>query len=126
MDVQKNQAPEIVTYRIPRIEVYQVTDDELRRIEEGSGQVDQDLTFAVAFLSFAIAFLITLSTVTLSDLMRSIFIAVIIICTVVFLYTGARWWRRRKTASNVIASIRSRKDNPEVPSQWTKSNKKDQ
>lgn len=115
MDVQKKQDPEIVTYRIPLIEVYQVTDDELKRIEDGSGQVGQDLTFAVAFLSFAIAFLITLATATLSDLLRFTFITVIIISTVVSLYTGARWWRMRKTASNVIASIRSRKDNPEVP-----------
>jgi len=113
MDVRKKQDPEIVTYRIPRIEVYQVTDDELKRIEEGSGHIDQDLTFAVAFLSFAIAFVITLATATLSDLLRSIFIVVIIICTIVFLYTGTRWWRTRKTASNITAGIRSRKDNPQ-------------
>jgi Flp pilus assembly protein TadB len=116
MDVRKKQDPEIVTYRIPRIEVYQVTDDELTRIEEASGHVDQDFTFAVAFLSFAIAFAITLVTATLSDLIRSIFILVIIICTIVFLYTGTRWWRTRKSAPKVIASIRSRKENPEVPS----------
>lgn len=115
MAAQKKQETEIVTYKIPRIEVYQVTDDELRRIEEGTGQIGEDLTFAVAALSFAIAFLITLATTPLTDLLKTIFIAVIIICTIVFFYTGARWWRVRTTASKAIASIRSRKDNPEVP-----------
>jgi Flp pilus assembly protein TadB len=114
MAAQKKRDTEIVTYKIPRIEVYQVTDDELRRVEEGSGQVGQDLTFAVASLSFATAFLITLCTTSLTDPLRSIFIAVVIVCTVVFLYTGARWWRTRRIASRVITSIRSRKDNPDV------------
>jgi len=115
MTAQRKDGTEIVTYKIPRIEVYQVTDDEIKRIEEGMGQVGEDLTFAVASLSFAIAFFITLSTVPLTDLLQTIFIAIVIICVIVFLYTGVRWWRARTTASNVITSIRSRKDNPDVP-----------
>jgi len=59
---QSPEEPEIVTHRIPRIEVYQVTDDELTRIEDGYGQVSQDLTFAVTSLSFCIAFAIALMT----------------------------------------------------------------
>jgi len=117
MDGQQKKEPDIVTYRIPRIEVYQVTDDELGRIEEGCSQVGQDLTFAVAFLSFAIAFFITLLTGTLSDLKRGIFIVTVVVCAVVSLYTGMRWMRARKRAPNVIANIRSRKDNPEVLSE---------
>ena len=115
-DPSKND-PEIVTYRIPRIEVYQVTDDELKRIEEGCSQVGQDLTFSIASLSFAISFLIVLFTVTLSDVRWITFFAIIIICVFTCLYTGSRWWRARGMAPKVIASIRSRKDNPETPSQ---------
>lgn len=57
----------VITYRIPRIEVYQVSNDELRRIEEGFGLVGQDLTFAVASLTVFISFAITILTVDLSD-----------------------------------------------------------
>jgi hypothetical protein len=33
----------------------------------------------------------------------------------VFLYKGIGWWRMRKAAPKVIAKIRSRKTDPEVP-----------
>jgi threonine/homoserine/homoserine lactone efflux protein len=99
------------------MEVYQVSDQELKQIEETYGHVGQDLTFAIAFFSFGLAFLIALLTATLSEFHRLIFINVVIICGVVFLYTGIRWWRTRKTVPNVIANIRSRKPNPEVPSE---------
>ena len=60
--------PEVVTYRIPRIEVYQVTDDEMRRIEDGCNLVGQDLTFAVASLSVGASFLVALLTATLGQI----------------------------------------------------------
>ncbi len=106
---------EIVTYRIPRIEVYQVTDDELCRIEEGCSRVSQDFNFATNFLSFGIAFFIALLTATFSESLRTIFIIILVVCGVVFLYTGARWWRQRKKAPSVIAKIRSRKTEPQLP-----------
>lgn len=71
--------PQVITHRIPRIEVYQVTDDELRRIEDGFGQVGQDLTFAVAALSFCIAFVIVLATVSLSEGLFIIFLSLVVI-----------------------------------------------
>jgi hypothetical protein len=115
MGVPPKEEPEIVTYKIPRIEVYQLTDDELSRIEEGCGQVAQDLTFATTLLSFGGAFLIALLTATFSEKLRTIFIAVVIICGLGFLYTAIRWWQKRKVVPNVIAKIRSRKIEPEVP-----------
>ena len=57
-----NRDPEVVTYRIPQIEVYQVTSDELQRIEDGCSHVGQDLTFAVASLSVFASFLVALLT----------------------------------------------------------------
>jgi hypothetical protein len=113
---QKEQV-EIITYGIPPMEVYRVFDHELKQIEETHGRVGQDITFAIAFFSFGLAFLIALLTATLSDSRRLIFINIVIICGVVSLYTGIRWWRARKKVPNVIASIRSRKPNPEVPSE---------
>ena len=108
------ESPEIISYRIPRIEIYQVTDDELRRIEDGFGQVSQDLTFAAASLSFSTAFAIAIVTVTLSDRLFAIFLSFVVIFGLVALYTSVRWWRARKVAPAVIATIRSRKVEPEV------------
>jgi hypothetical protein len=108
---------EATIYRIPPMEVYQVSDQELKQIEETHGHVGQDLTFAIAFFSFGLAFLIALLTASLSDSQHLIFMNVVIICGVVSLYTGIRWWRARKKVPNVIANIRSRKPNPEVPSE---------
>lgn len=111
---QSQEGPQIVTYRIPKIEVYHVTDDEIRRIEEGYGQVGQDLTFAVAVLSCCIAFAIALATATFSDRLWLIFIVLIIVSGLVALYTGVRWWRARAVAPTVIATIRSRKVEPQT------------
>ena len=107
------EEPQVITYRIPRIEVYQVTDDELNRIEDAFSQVNQDLTFAVAGLSLSVAFSIALATASLSERLYSIFVSLVLISAAVALYTGVRWWRARRTAPAVIATIRSRRINPQ-------------
>jgi hypothetical protein len=76
---QPPEDPRIITYRIPHIEVYQVTDDELKRIEEGYSQVGQDLTFCVTSLSFCIAFTIALATAPFSDRPFMIFLTLTVI-----------------------------------------------
>jgi hypothetical protein len=111
---QPPEGPQIVTYRIPRIEVYQVADDELRRIEEGYGRVGQDLTFAVTSLSFCIAFAIALATASFSDRLFIIFLVLVIVFGLVALYTGIRWWGARRAAPAVMATIRSRRVEPQV------------
>lgn len=108
-----SEAPEIVTYKIPRIEVYQVTDHELSRIEETYGQAGQDLTFAIASLSLAISFAISLSTGTFSDRLFVTFVLFAIVSSIVTIYTALRWWRVRKVTPTVIAAIRSRRVDPQ-------------
>ena len=111
-----NQPPEefqVITYHIPRIEVYQVTEDELKRIEDGYGQVGQDFTFAVTSLSFCIAFAIALLTGSFSERLFVILLTLAIGFAVVALYTGIRWFSARRAAPSVIATIRARKTEPE-------------
>jgi len=110
-----HQDPEIITYQIPRIEIYGVSDDELSRIEEGYGQVGHYLTFATNFLSFGTAFLITLLTGTFSDRLKTIFTLVAAVCAIGFVISGILWLRQRKKVPGVIAKIRSRKTDPQVP-----------
>lgn len=108
-----HDVPEIVTYRIPRIEVHQVTEDELCRIEEGAGQVAQDLAFALSSVSVCISLVVGLLTGDFSTKTGAILGAVAGVFGMTALYTGIRWLRGRKAAPDVIAKIRSRKRNPE-------------
>ena len=68
-----NQDPKVITHRIPQIEIYQVTNDELQRIEDGCSNVGQDLTFSVASLSVFASFLVALLTATLTSTTQAIF-----------------------------------------------------
>jgi len=114
VDRDRNDRPQVVTYRIPQIEVYQVTDDELKRLEDGCTQVGQDFSFSVACFSFFVAFLIALLSATFESVVRVIFIALDIIFGLAGAYTGLRWWLSRKRAPDVITKIRSRRVEPEV------------
>jgi hypothetical protein len=114
MDSPQKDA-EIITYRIPSIEVYQVTDDELCRVEESCRHVSQDFAFASNLLSFAIAFFIALLEGTFSDRVQTILTSAVAVCLLGSVYTGQRWWSQRKAAPQVIAKIRSRKTEPQAP-----------
>ena len=114
MAQHNSDIPDIVTHTIPLIEVYQVTDDELKRIEEGSGQVAQDFAFMLACSSLCIAFLIALGTGTFNPNIGLTFRVAAGVSGLSAIYTGCRWFRNRKTAPNVINSIRSRRVDPET------------
>ena len=116
MTDQNQNLPEIVTHRIPRIEVYQVTDDELRRIEEASNQVSQDLSFALACGPSCGGIVVSLLTGEFGDTAGTILTAAAIILGLAAAYTGVCWWRHRGAASNVIRQIRSRRIDPETSS----------
>jgi hypothetical protein len=105
--------PLVVTHRIPRIEVYQVTDDELCRIEEGYGQVNQDLTFAVASATFFVSFLLAMIGGSIPDRLFPAVLALTAITAVVAAYTGIRWLRVRKQAPAVMTAIRKRRVEPQ-------------
>ena len=110
-----NQDPEIVTYRIPKIEVYQVTDDELQRIEAGCANIGQDLTFAVASLSIFVSFLVARLTGILAPTTQLIFVSIEIISGLVSIYTGWRWWHARRATPGTISKIRSRRTDQPNP-----------
>lgn len=111
---RSRQDPEIVTYRIPKIEVYQVTDAELIAIETGHGQVGQDFTMATVSITLVVAFLIALVTGTFSSSWQVVFEIAVAVCALSCVYTGVRWWQSKGTLPKAIASIRSRKVAEEV------------
>lgn len=109
----KKEYPDFVTHIIPRIEVYQITDDELKRIEEGFNHTNQDFTFMLTSFSLAVALVIALLTGTFESTTELTFKAGIGVCIVTSMYTGWRWYSHRQTATTVISNIRSRRVDPE-------------
>ena len=112
--VQRKGDIPVITHTIPRIEVYQVTEDELQRIEDGTSQVAQDFAVMLTSISACIAFLIALGTGTFDATRGLSFRAAIGVFGVTAIYTGWKWLRHRKTAANVIKKIHSRKEDPEI------------
>lgn len=101
------------TYRIPPIEIYEVTEDQLGLIEESCRSLGQDLSFAIASLSICASFVIALSSASPSTTVRSVYIIIVAVSFVVFLYTGCRWLRLKGKSPGIIRKIRSRKTDPE-------------
>ena len=106
---KRPSAPQIVTYQIPKIEVYQVTDAELTSMETSHGQVGQDFTIAVTSLSLGVAFVLALLTGTFQPAWETTIKILTAMCGFSFIYTGIRWWRTRNVLPRVITEIRSRK-----------------
>lgn len=92
-----------------------MTEDELNRIEEGYGQVNQDLTFAIAAGSICVTLLTALVAGSIADRLFLTLLILAVLSAVVSIYTGMKWWRARKVVPAVLAAIRSRKTQPQVP-----------
>ena len=104
---------EVRTYKIPTIEIYEVTEDQLDLIDESCRSLSQDLSFAIASLSVCVSFAIALSSANPQATVRYVYIVVVVVSLAVSLYTGCRWLRRRRKSPEIIKKIRSRKMDPE-------------
>ena len=107
-----DEGRQVITYRIPIIETYEVTDDELERIKESCSSVSQDLTFAVSSLSICITLLASLLSGVFSQTVQTLFLVVVVVSAVVGVYTGFKWHRAKTVTDSTIAKIRSRKVDP--------------
>lgn len=113
MGKQRSHTPEIQHVKPPPIMLYSVTGDQLQRIKEACSQVSHDLSFALAALSVGLTALTTFLAVSqLTDKQQTFFIVLMLICAVVFLYTGIRWFVSRNKAASIIDAIRQ-SDQPE-------------
>lgn len=111
---QLNNEVPVVTYKIPQIEIYQITDDELQRIEEGTKQVSQDYSLMLTCISICISLIVALVSGTFNPIIRLIFTVAVGVSLITAIYTGLKWIRHRKTAPNVFEKIRSRKEEPKI------------
>ena len=105
--------PDIVTHRIPRIDVFQVTDDELTRIEEMCTKVSHNFSFMLTSMSIGITCLLSLFAATYTEAVESWVRTVTLVCFLVAFYTGSRWYKFRKNVPTVLDTIRNRKIDPQ-------------
>jgi hypothetical protein len=105
---QPDFLPEIRVGRIGVLKVHQISDEELTKLGQGSGQ-SLFLNFGIGVLSVAVSFLIALFTVQITSI--RVF-CVFVIITVVGILTGIilliLWWRTRQPISKLVHEIRGR------------------
>jgi hypothetical protein len=89
--------------------LYEITGDEVELLENETLIVSEDFSFALAALSVAISFAITLATTTIeSDRTFTVFCLFVIVGFIATLFFGVRWFRGRKKVKSVLKRIRER------------------
>ena len=106
--------PKIVSYNIPRIEVYQVADDELNRIEEAATNVGNEFATMLASISIMFSLLIALTQGTFETEVDILIKAAVAVSALVSLYMGIKWGRHRSSVSRILSHIRSRRTEPDT------------
>jgi len=105
---QPDFLPEIRVGRIGVRKVHQISDEELTRLGQGSGQ-SLFLNFGISVLSVAVSFLITLLTTTIAS--NRLFYVLVIVTVIGFLAGVVLlilWWYTRQPISNLVKEIRDR------------------
>lgn len=108
--VERNDGflPEIRVGRIDVLIVHQVSEEELKRLHEGSPQ-SLDLVFSTALLSTAFSFLASLLTASIpAGKTFTVFLIVTIVGFVMGAYLFLRWYKTRNIISKLVNDIRKR------------------
>lgn len=112
MDEQRSGAgfggTKIVRHRLGQIDIYDITSNELKMLEQGTWS-DYLFDVAIALLSISVTLLITLTTVTFTDIklhdyFKYAFVAASVLCVVSII----GWLVLRRAKSAIIDTVRSR------------------
>lgn len=105
---QPDFLPKVQLGRPGDLKVHLVSDEELTRLEEGSGQ-SLFLNLGIGVLSIAVSFLVALLTTQINSI--KVF-TVFVIITVIGFLSGTvfliLWWRTRQPISKLVQQIRDR------------------
>ena len=112
MSTPSPNEPKIVSHNIPIIEVYQVTDDELSRMEEAATNVGNEFAIMLVAISITITLLISLMQGKFEPDVEIFFIVAVVISTLTAIIMGIQWYRHRSSVSKIISQIRSRRTEP--------------
>jgi len=104
-----NLTPKIKRICIGQLTIYEVSESELKTLEEGSPNSIY-LNFSIFLLSVAISFLIALLTTTIkSQYVFIVFVLVTIIGFLFGIFLIIIWFKNHKSISNIINTIKNRK-----------------
>ena len=106
---------EVRRHRISHLEMYEVTSDELERLQYEEPQRGYELAFAFTALSAALAILLPLvigEPPKISSLRFAIFVALIVVGFVFFLFFGGRWFKNLKQRNLLFGRIKARQIGP--------------
>lgn len=102
MENEADKGVRIHRGRCDSLKIYEVTEGELATIERGSPN-SLFLNFAIFFLSVAVAFLITLLTVSItSDRLYTIFVVVCVLGFMVGVFLLFLWYRNNNDFTNTL------------------------
>ncbi len=116
MSASSSKGPKVLIYPPPTIEVYQVTDDELRRIEEATSNVDYRFSTMLAMVSAILSIVIALTQGEFGAMAEIAFKAAIGVLGIVAIVMGWKWWRGRSLTSRLMSGIRARRIEPDTSS----------
>ena len=102
-----------MTHRIPKIEVYEVSEHELRRLEDGGSSAAQDLAWSTTGISTLVTLVVALAGGTFNPNWRMGLIGAAVCSLIVAVVFGLRWLSSRNTVQDVVDEIRSRRVDPE-------------
>ncbi len=96
-------------HAVTSVVIYEVTGEDLEQLEKETLTVGEDFSFALAALSIAASFTVTLSTVTMpAGKTNDVFWIVMLLGYIAGLYFGIRWIRGRRQFRGVMTKIRGR------------------
>jgi hypothetical protein len=96
-------------HEVTSMVIYEVTGEDLEQLEKETLTVGEDFSFALASLSVAASFTITLSTVNIpAGKTYEVFWIVLMVSYLAAVFFGIRWYRGRKKFRTVLVKIRNR------------------
>lgn len=114
MSTPSSSSPKIVSHNIPQIEIYQVSDDELSRIEEVATKVGNEFAFMLTGVSISVTLLIALTQGEFQKDVEIIMKASLGISVLISIYMGIKWFRSESSVSKILSRIRSRRTEPDT------------
>ena len=112
MSVSSSEPSRIVTYKIPKIEVYEVTGEELSRIEEAASHTGNEFAVFLAAISTNIGLVFSMLQGEFRPSVERFFEGAVVLIAIFSLYMGVRWYRHRSLVKRLMSKIRSRRTEP--------------
>ena len=107
-------ARDIITHKIPRIEIFEVADFELDQIDGSCRLPERYLAFCTGSLASFVSLAIAWASES-DQTARIIFATLAIAAGALSLFSGIMWFRLRKSRAKVVQKIRDRRVDPGLP-----------